>query len=102
MIEETHELTKQEATGKGRPGKEQKAKGTPVNCFATWLKVLGFMVIGLGSGLSQASCSDSGSFLAVHAFSAKMEASAKDSGSRSDVGRLLLTFPTLSRWAVAY
>ena len=39
MSEETHELTKQEATRKGRPGKEQKAKGTPENRFATWLKI---------------------------------------------------------------
>ena len=32
-----------------------------------WLRVLGFMVMGLVSGLSLANRSDSGSFLVVHA-----------------------------------
>ena len=67
LSKETGMLTKQETTGKGRPGKEQKAKGTQENCFATWLEVLGFMAIRLLSGLSLSSCSDSGSFLVVHA-----------------------------------
>ena len=34
--------------------------------LATWLEVLGFMVIRLLSGLSLANHSDSGSFLVVH------------------------------------
>ena len=58
-------LTKQETTGKGRPGKEQKAKGTQENCFATWLEVSGFMVMGSVPRLSLANHSDSESFLVV-------------------------------------
>ena len=37
------------------PGGEQEGKGTQENCSATWLTVLGFMVMGLVSGLSLAS-----------------------------------------------
>ena len=36
--------------GKGPPGGEQEGKGTQENCSASWLEVLGFMVMGLGSG----------------------------------------------------
>ena len=35
--------------GKGHPGGEQEGKGTQENCSATWLPVLGFMVMGLVS-----------------------------------------------------
>ena len=49
--------------GKGHPGGEQQGQGTQGNCSATWLTVSGFMVMGLVSGLSLASHSDSGSFL---------------------------------------
>ena len=64
LSEETHILTKQrEFIGKGCLGGEQQGKGTQENCSATWLAVLGFMVMGLISGLSLASHSDSGSFL---------------------------------------
>ena len=45
--------------GKGHPGGEQEGKGTQENCSVTWLAVLGFMVIGLVSGLSLANHSDS-------------------------------------------
>ena len=41
--------------------------GTQENCSVTWLPVLGFMVIGLVSGLSLANRSDSEYFLVVHA-----------------------------------
>ena len=52
LSEETHTLTKQKNTGKGRPGREQQGKGTQENCSATWLAVSGFMGMGLVSGLS--------------------------------------------------
>ena len=51
--------------GKGRPGGEQQGRGTQENSSATWLAVLGFMVMGLVSGLSLANHSDSESFLVV-------------------------------------
>ena len=35
---------------KGPPGGEQEGKGTQENWSASWLEVLGFMVMGLGSG----------------------------------------------------
>ena len=54
-------------TGKGHPGREQEGKGTQEDCSATWLAVLGFMVMGLVSGLSSANHFDSESFLVVHA-----------------------------------
>ena len=60
-------LTKQETIGRRHPGGEQQGKGTQENCSAMWLTVSGFMVMGLASGLSLASCSDSESFLVVHA-----------------------------------
>ena len=44
-----------------------------------WLKVLGFMVVGLVSKLSLANHSDSESFLVAYQ-SAKMDSSEKDSG----------------------
>ena len=52
--------------GKGRLGGEQQAKGTQEDSFATWLTVSDFMVMGLVSGLSLASHSDSESFLVAH------------------------------------
>ena len=65
LSEETHVLRKLDI-GKGRLGGEQEGKGTQENCSATWLAVLGFMVMGLISGLSLANHSDSRSFLLVH------------------------------------
>ena len=60
-------LTRQEIFwGIGRPGGEQQGKGTQENCPTTWLVVLGFMVMGLVSGSSLASYSDSEFFLVVH------------------------------------
>ena len=68
MSEETHALTKQEIfTGKRRRGREQEGKGTQENSSAAWLTGLGFMVMGLVSGLSIANHSDSESFLVVPA-----------------------------------
>ena len=49
--------------GKGGPCGEQGDKGTQENISVTWLAVSGFMVMGLVSGLSLASHSDSKSFL---------------------------------------
>ena len=60
-------LTKQETLlEETLSGGEQQGKGTQENCSATWLTVLGFMVMGLVSGLSLASHSDAESFLVVH------------------------------------
>ena len=53
--------------GKGRLGGEQQGKGAQENWSAMWLAVSAFMVMGLVSGLSLASHSDSESFLVVHA-----------------------------------
>ena len=53
--------------GKGPPGGEQWGRGTQENCSATWLTVSGCMVMGLVSGLSLASHSNSESFLVAHA-----------------------------------
>ena len=57
-------LTKRETIGKGRPGREWQ--GIQENLSATWLEILGFMVMGLVSGLSLANHSGSGSFLVAH------------------------------------
>ena len=51
---------------KGHPGGEQQGKGTQENCPTMWFVVLGFMVMGLVSGSSLASHSDSESFLVAH------------------------------------
>ena len=51
----------------GHPGGEQEGKGTQESCSAAWLAVLGFMVMGLVSGWSLASQSNSESFLMAHA-----------------------------------
>ena len=59
---ETHVLTSDFA-GSGTWGGNQQGKGSQENCSAMWLAVLGFMVMGLVSGLSLANHSDSGSFL---------------------------------------
>ena len=66
MSEETRADKARDFIGKGRPGGEQEGKGTQENCSAAWLTVSGFMVMGLVSGLSLASHSDSESFLVVH------------------------------------
>ena len=53
--------------GRGHPGGEQQGKGVQENCSATWLTVLGFMLMGLVSRLSLANHSDSESSLVAHA-----------------------------------
>ena len=62
---------------------------------------LGFMVMGLVSGLSLANHSQSPPWWCMTC-SAKMDASEKDSGRWSDMWCLLLTFPELFRSVVAY
>ena len=52
--------------GRGHPGGEQQGKGTQENCSAAWLALLGFMLMGLVSGLSLANHSGSESFLVAH------------------------------------
>ena len=52
---------------KGHPGGQQQVKGNQEGYSATWLTVSGFMVMGLVSGLSLASHSDSESFLVAQA-----------------------------------
>ena len=52
---------------KGNLGGGLEGKGIQENCSAIWLTVLGFMVMGLVSGLSLANHSDSWSFLVAHA-----------------------------------
>ena len=63
---DTHADKARELIGKGHLGGEQQVKGTQENCSALWLAVLGFTVMGLVSGLSLDSHSDSGSFLVTH------------------------------------
>ena len=66
LSKETYELTKQEILlGKRLLGRRLQTKGTQEKCFATWLAVSGFMVVGLASWLSLANHSDSESFLVV-------------------------------------
>ena len=57
----SHADKARDVTGKGRLGGELAGQGTPKNCSA--LGVLGFMVMGLVWGLSQANHSDTGVFL---------------------------------------
>ena len=66
--------------GKGCPDREQQGKGTQENCSATWLAVLGFMVMGLVSGLSLAITLTQGPFWWPWNRSAKMDSSEEDSG----------------------
>ena len=69
LSEKTHVLTKQEILlGKGtRVESSRVREGTQESYSAGWLLVSGFMVMGLVSGVSLASHSDSESFLVVHA-----------------------------------
>ena len=88
--------------GKGHSGGEQEVKGTQENGSATWLAVLGFMVMALVSGLSLANqLTQSPSWWCMPC-SAKMDAREEDSGRWSDMWCLLLTFPELFRLVVAY
>ena len=65
LSEETHVLTKQEILlGKGTRAESRRVR-EPRRTAVTWLAVSGFMVMGLVSGLSLASHSDSEPFLVV-------------------------------------
>ena len=66
LSEKTHADKARDFTGKGCLGGEQEGKGTQEDS-ATWLAVLGFIIIGLVFGLSLASHSGSRSFLVVDA-----------------------------------
>ena len=57
--------------GKGHPGGEQQGTGTQENCFAAWLAMSGFMVMGLVSGWSLTNHFNSESFLVAHALLSK-------------------------------
>ena len=69
LSEETHVRRADKARdfiGRGHPGGEQEGKETQEHCSVTWLAVSGFMVMGLVSGWSLASHSNSESFLVTH------------------------------------
>ena len=60
---DTHADKARDFIGKEHLGRELQVKETQESCFATWLTVSGFMVMGLVPGLSLANTSDSRSFL---------------------------------------
>ena len=88
--------------GKECLGGEQEGKGAQENFSVSWLAVLGFMVMGLVSGLSLASHPTQSPSWWCTPSSANMDAREKDSGRWSDMWCLLLTFPELFRLVVAY
>ena len=65
LSEETHADKASDFIGKGT-GWRAVGKRTQENCSASWLAVLGFMVMGLVSGWSLANHSSSDSFLVAH------------------------------------
>ena len=67
LSEETRADKARDFIGKGHPGGEQEGQGTQENYSASWLEVLSIMVMGLVSGWSLASHSNSESFLVAHA-----------------------------------
>ena len=91
-------LTKQETIGKVHQGREPRRT---VESCGLWLTVLGFMVMGLVSGLSLANHSDSESFLVVYTLLSQDGTSKKDSGRWLDMCYFLLTFPELLWLVVA-
>ena len=66
LSKETHVLTKQEILFGRGPWAESSRVREPRRTAATWLAVLGFMLMVLVSRLSLANRSDSESFLVVH------------------------------------
>ena len=93
LPKETHADKERDFIGKGSLGGEQQDKGTQENCSATWLDILGFMVIGLLSSLSLAKHSDPGSFLVANTSLSQMDSSEKDSGRLAGhMDRHLLSF----------
>ena len=102
LSEETHADKAKYFIGKGHPGGEQDGKGTQENCSATWLAVLGFMVMRLVSGwLWPIILIQSLPWWCTN-HSAKMDASERDSGKWTDRQGLFSTFPELFRLVVAY
>ena len=95
LSRETHELTKQKILLERCLAEPRRTALPP------WLAVLGFTLIGLVSRLSLPNQSDSPSWWHMHC-SAKMDGGEKDSGRRSDMWCLLLTFPELFWLVVAY
>ena len=99
-------LSKQKTLlGRGAREESSRVKGTQENCSATWLMVLGFMVMGLISRLSLANHCDSGSFLEVRA-SFSQDGFQRRGFWEVDrtyglVSPLLLTFPELFWLVVA-
>ena len=90
-------LTKQEIL----LGKDREQQGTQENSSVTWLAVLGFMVMGLVSGLSLANHSVKSPSWWCTPCSAKMNAREKDSGRWKDTWHCLLMFPELFQLVVA-
>ena len=83
LSEETHVLTKQEILlGRGTRVESRRVREPR-------RKALGFMVMGLVSGLSLASYSDSESFLVVHGLFSRDGCQREDSGRWSDMWCLL-------------
>ena len=113
LSEETRADKVRDFIGRRHPGRERQGKGMQENCSATWLTVLGFMVIGLVSRLSLTSHSDSECFLwnghcsidnvgacdGTHITQPRWMLE-RDSGKWTDTRCLLLTFPKLF-WLVA-
>ena len=79
----------------GAPGEEQEGKRTQEECSATWFAVSGFTVLGLVSGLSLSSHSNSGSFLGVLA---SLSQDGFQWGGFWDVGRTYGLAPPVSFW----
>ena len=102
LSEETHVLTKQEILlGKGTQVESSRVR-EPRRSALPQLTTLGFMVMGLVSGLSLASHSDSDSFLMVHALSIQDGCQREDSGRWLETWCFLLTFAELFWWVEAY
>ena len=59
LSEETHADKARDFIGRRHPDRQQQGRGTQENFSALWLAVLGFMLIGLVSGLPLANHADS-------------------------------------------
>ena len=70
-------------------GGEQEGEGTQEDRSAMWLTVSGFTVMGLISGLSLASCSDSEPFLVAHTL---LSQDGRQQGFWEVVGHVLSPF----------
>ena len=95
-------LTKQEILlGRGTRVEGSRVREPRGTALPHGLSVSGFMVMGLVYRLSLAILAQSPSWWYTPC-SAKMDAKEKDSGRRSDMWCLLLTFPELFQLMVAY